>query len=162
MASRVFIDGYNVIKQHRAWRVLPLEAARARLVAAIAGVRWPVPVGFVEIIFDGASGEGGGAQRGAVRATFAADADAAIRRAIQDSPDPRTLLIISDDREILHTAAANGAARRSVAWLFDRLAVSPPAADAPADDRRLSDAQRRRINDELAARWKLGDRRRPA
>jgi predicted RNA-binding protein with PIN domain len=149
------IDGYNVIMQHPGWRGLALAQARRRLLLALPTVPWPVPVECVDVIFDGPSAGMGEPAPAGVRATFSDDADAAIRERIHTGPAER-LVVVSDDREIQDTAKSYGTHRYPVAWLLQRFASHvTPAGRAPSFTPPLSDAARRRINDELSKRWKL-------
>jgi hypothetical protein len=86
---------------------------------------------------------------------FAPSADDAIRDHLRTLPNPRQCLVISDDRDIAHMAAAHGVRREPVDWLLQRLAGSEetrpklPTRDLPA-------ATARRITEELRARWLSG------
>ena len=168
----VFIDGYNVIMRHATWSHLPLADARTRLVELAGRGRWPVPVGRIVIVFDAASAapaphEAGPtspvrpaigshrAGRGRVEVRFVSpSADADIQREIRTSRYPERLVVISDDRDILHTAKRHGARRESARSLLERPrptrqhdAVSTP------EKLILPAAAARAITDELAKRW---------
>lgn len=150
------LDGYNVIKRHPQWAAWPLERARQQLVAFLAGHRWPVPVIRVLVVFDTQNPQPGGDYVvGGVTVRFASpSADAAIQALLRADPQPRHLLIISDDREILDTARAHGARCQSSAWLWQARAGPSNAPDAaPEGKAGLPAAQARAITEEMARRW---------
>ncbi len=151
------VDGYNVIMQHPQWRAIPVNQARRQLIAGLQRLRWPMLVETVEVVFDGSPGYPGewlGGQ--GVRASFAGDADASIRRMIQESEAPERLIVVSDDREIVDTAKSHGSRGHGVRWLFERLASEAKAAqaDRPSPGP-LTPTQISAINAELRRRWKL-------
>ena len=167
----VLIDGYNVWHRMPGARRDPAsESARRTLLEAVRTARWPDPVERVIVVFDGPETSRQPAARG-IAVWFAPCADDAIRGHLRAHPDPRRCLVISDDRDISHTAAALGARRESVRWLLQRLAGSEephpklPTRDLPAPHPKkpsearqagLPAATARRITEELRARWLKG------
>lgn len=147
------LDGYNIIKRHPQWARLPLERGRQQLAGFLAGYRWPLPVSRVVVVFDSQAPQGGDYLVGAVTVRFASpSADAAIQELLRADPQPRRLLIISDDREILDTARAHGARCQSSAWLW-QARPGAAAAAAPEDKADLPAAHARAITEEMARRW---------
>lgn len=153
---RVLVDGYNVINRSRAWADRPLELARHALMEWLSQTKWPVPVRHVEAVFDASQHLPRASNRmGCVEARFAVpSADAYIQHAIQASARPNRLMVISDDRAILHTAARYGTLRFSTSWLLRRRPL-PSMRMGPANEERqpLTTAERHRITEELAKRW---------
>ena len=164
MSSRrgytVLIDGYNALKRQSEWRRLPLADARQRLLGAVNGARWPVPVTSVIVVFDGQERScHQPTSRQPVCVQFAAgSADAQLQRAIRNAAEPSRLLVVSDDREILRTAKSHHAHYHSIDWLMDRclriLIESPGPRHEPGTDKAsLPAATARRITEELQRRW---------
>lgn len=148
------LDGYNIIKRHPQWAARPLVHGRQQLVEFVAQLRWPVRVGRILVVFDTQDPQPGGDYAvGSVAVRFASpSADAAIQELLRTNPQPRYLLIVSDDREILQTARAHGARCCSSAWLWQARATTGRAA-APESKAGLPAAQARAITEELARRW---------
>ena len=154
------IDGYNVIKQHAVWSAWPLARARQQLVTVLAHVRWPMPVSRIDVIFDAARhATTPSQQHGIIRITFVGPtADAMIQRMIQINDHPERLLVISNDRAILHTAKTHGTLRYPVSWLMARSRpshVGLAAQPLDCEEAKLTYAQARQVNQELAVRWGL-------
>lgn len=158
---QVLIDGYNVLLQHAAPRSsAELEQLRGQFVQALQGLRWPMPVVRVTVVFDSREPHSEGLASGdRVRVQFAhPSADAWIQDALRHELPPHTALVISDDREILSTARDLGARCESTAWLRARLTarLAPgKAARAAGDgDKSLPAATARQLRDELLKRWR--------
>lgn len=150
------VDGYNVIKRHPQWAAWPLARARQQLVGCLAQHRWPVPVIRILVVFDSQAPQpAGDYAMGPVAVRFASpSADAAIQELLRTAPQPQRLLIVSDDREILHTARAHGArcqASRALWQAPGRRSRAP--GPSPEDKTGLPAAQARAITEELARRW---------
>ena len=150
----VYIDGYNILLRHAPWRGLPLHAGRDRLRAFLEGLRWPVPVGRIVLVFDGRDAADGPPRRaGKVEIQFAPSADAALQEALRTHPHPDRLLIVTDDREILRTARSHGAHCHASQWLLALGRRRTPASGAGDARPDLPAGEARRITDELAKRW---------
>ena len=155
LGYRAVIDGYNVIKQDSQLARLSLAAAREQLLVLVQQTRWPVPVSRVDLIFDSARApDFPVSRRASVYVSFATpSADAAIQDIIQTSSQPDRLLIISNDRAILHTAQRHGTHRYAVAWLLLRSRPgTQPSAKQPKP-KALTSSEARRITDELKQRF---------
>ena len=79
----IFLDGYNVIGRHPAWRRLALDAARQQLIQAAEGARWPFPVRRIVIVFDGPETQLGACTPRTVVQFAAPSADAHIQYAFR-------------------------------------------------------------------------------
>ena len=155
----VLIDGYNVIKRTRDFDSLPLETARNRLIALLPLVRWPTTVSQIIVVFDAPeSSRLSPSSKLAIQYAYPS-ADAFIRNRIQTGDERTRFIVVSDDREILHTAKVNGAVCYSTAWLMRQRAPgkqgsSPKRGDSGEhDDRPLSGPREREITEELRKRW---------
>lgn len=148
----VLVDGYNVIKRHPAWARLPLEAARRLLQDAVGGSPWPYPIRRIVFVFDGPETVERVASTRIVIRFASPSADADIQAAIREAAHPERLIIISDDRDILHTAKSHGAVHHPTQWLLTRAAPTKPT-ESSAGKGTLPAATARQITEELAARW---------
>ncbi len=154
----VLIDGYNLL--YRVWPAPGrLAEARDRLLQWLEGVRWPIPVTDIRVVFDSrGEARAHAAHRGRVAVSFLPSADAGLQDMIRRAPAPHRLLLLSDDRAITDTAKDYGVQVRSCAWLAARGGVpsgnarTRQAARTP-DSAPLSAADARRITEELAHRW---------
>jgi hypothetical protein len=150
----VLVDGYNALHRHPSWGRLPLAEGRARLLALLERAAWPVPHPAVIVVFDSRDPDPLPARHGRLTVRFASpSADAQIQDFIRSAPDPRRVLVVSGDGEILRTAKSHGAA----IFPMDRLFIPPGAPRrgraAGADKPSLSAREARAITDELARRW---------
>ena len=156
------IDGYNVIKRTRVFDRLSLEASRKQLIALLTRVRWPTGVNQVIVVFD--APETSRLSPGAhLHVQYAhPSADAFIRERIQTAAGRSRFIVVSDDKEILHTAKIHGSLCFSTAWLMQHMgagkAARPGGGRSGADvdkpeDRPLSAPREREITEELRKRW---------
>lgn len=114
--QHIVIDGYNFLHASHGtdhdWMDLDLEAAREAIVNFLATRRRPRREK-VTVVFDG-SAVGGvrHGQRGGVEIIFSepgVTADEVICRMAKDSPNPRSFLVVTADREIREYVLALGA-----------------------------------------------------
>jgi predicted RNA-binding protein with PIN domain len=154
MNCSVLIDGYNVIKRSPKWADLELERARKQLIFFLSNIKWPIPVKEIKLFFDCAK-ETGYASRGRfgqIQVCFAKpSADLWIQELIRQSPNPREFLLISDDKELIHTARVHGALCYSVSWLI--LRGKPKTKESETKSTFLSAQDYSRINRELSELW---------
>jgi predicted RNA-binding protein with PIN domain len=112
----ILVDGYNVIHASRGadydWTHLSLEHQRNALLTFFASRR-PRRPDHVTVVFDGSSGirPRGKAPHGleVVFSEAGVTADEVICKMIDDAPNPRALLVVSDDRQIKNAAIKAGA-----------------------------------------------------
>ena len=155
--STALIDGYNVIKRTPVFDRLSLEASRKQLIALLPQVRWPTVVSQVIVVFD-APESSRLSPRAHLHVQYAhPSADAFIREKIQTAAGRSRFIVVSDDREILHTAKIHGSLCFSTAWLMQHAAGkrggrSGADVDRP-EDRPLSAPREREITEELRKRW---------
>ena len=114
---QALIDGYNVTHAPSGHFDQHLEVARNQLLRLAEGWRYQVALSEIYVVFDGPGHvDTRGKSMGRLREIYAAgSADAFIRRHIQQAEAPERLVIVSNDREIQHTAKVHGARRVSVA-----------------------------------------------
>ena len=149
----VFIDGYNVIKRHPSWNSLALNEGRRRLLVLLGGIRWPMPVGRVTVVFDGPTTETMAASH-PLQVQFAhPSADAYIQQVIRTDRHPAHLLVISDDGDILRTAKSHGVQRYATQWLLTRSRGRAADNTHTPEKRSLPASTARQITEELAKRW---------
>lgn len=155
----VFVDGYNLIKRHPAWCDLSLPQARGVALANLQQIRWPFPVRKLVIVFDAQENR---AVRVAASGSCDVEiryatpsADAAIEEAVRQSQRPESLIVISDDRAIQHTAKSHSVAFYPSRWLFrcNRAKRAFSSRDVDAAEKLLPGASARMITEELARRW---------
>ena len=111
----IIIDGYNVIHATRGsdddWMHLSLERARNALLGFLLAKRRPKKER-VTVVFDGSSGlhprESAVHGLEVVFSEAGVTADTLICNMITSAPNPRSLLIVSDDRQIKNAAVKAG------------------------------------------------------
>jgi predicted RNA-binding protein with PIN domain len=115
MALQFLLDGYNIIKQYDDLAELALDKGRERLIGMIE--RSPLGVGndFV-VIFDGRPGlnRPAGSPRVKVLFTEEQTADERIKVLVVEARQPRTIVVVTNDRDIQYHVRTLGAAVWSV------------------------------------------------
>ncbi len=112
MSLHYIIDGYNVIKNSFFSSAVNLNESRLSLIRFIEDKK---PQGSlknkVTIIFDGSPGVSGPAINSICEVFFTKgeSADEKIKRLVSASPNPRTVIVVTDDREIRLFIRAIGA-----------------------------------------------------
>ena len=120
------LDGNNLIGIAR-----PSDADRRALVADVAG-RLRRTRARATIVFDGPS-EGAGASLGplTVRGAGAGGADAAILRAVTQSPSPAEMVVVTADRELSRRVRDAGGKTCAPDDFFRRFGAGEPEAARP-------------------------------
>ena len=165
MSLHYLLDGYNIINQVPRLSGGTLEEGRRRLLAWLNIDR---PQGSarnaVTVVFDGDSRHFGRPASGCVRVIFTQDesADDCIKRAVEQSPDKKKFVVISDDKGIKLYVRALGAGvlgvREFAAGLLKRTVKQSKAHAAKADaatggDKYIPLTRAQKINKELEQIW---------
>jgi len=121
----LIIDGYNVTK--RGYGALPLQAQRVRLLSGLGPLAGRAPEAEITVVFDATAVAsrpvGVTAPRG-VRVLFSRLgelADEEIVRLVRAEPFGRPIVVVTSDREVADTCAADGARAVPSAALLARL-----------------------------------------
>jgi len=159
MACHYIIDGYNVIKRLEALADLKLQAGREALLSMIDRF---CPQGSarneVTVVFDGQDDVWGIQQpslHSRVVFTSGISADEWIKRQVEDHRHPKSLVVVSDDREIQCYVRKLGAGVRGVDEFFkmgkrgDDVRRKAPGPEL----KHLSRSDEERINRELERHW---------
>ncbi len=161
----VVVDGYNLIMCHRIWHTLELTLARQRLTGSVLTARWPFPVNRWLLVFDGPQNTSNVLLSGRVVVHFShPSADAYILKLIRSTSEPKCLVVISDDRELIQAAKSHGVTPRSSDWFFKRSGSQNTDGlrrsshysnlhSEPSEKKYLSASVARQITEELAAFW---------
>ncbi len=158
MSLQYIIDGYNVVK-HASFS--PPKASRDPRGALLERIRSQGLCGSlknrVTIVFDGFPGTGGAVPlRGTIETVFSGEksADDVIKRMVEQSGNPRTVIVVSDDREIAFYVKAAGAHCLGVEEFIGakkKRTLREETLSAPKSD--LTYTQMARINSELKKLW---------
>ncbi len=166
MSRQFLVDGYNVMyrlpgRGPAAGRTL--EDGRAALIGFIRECR---PQGrgadILTVVFDGREDVAGLHAEPGTRVVFtrATSADDKIRDMVEDAPDPRRVICVTDDRELALACAHRGAE----VWTVARFLGSGRDQDIPGvcrknaraadgDEKNISSAEAGRIARELTGLW---------
>lgn len=113
MSLHYLIDGYNLVKSTEKFNALPLADGRDALLRWLLIAR---PQGSgnneVTVVFDGKSDVFGGSyQNQGIRVIFTQDtsADDLIREMVEAHANPKSLVVVSDDKDIVIYSRALGA-----------------------------------------------------
>ncbi|MBN1793816.1 MAG: NYN domain-containing protein [Candidatus Omnitrophica bacterium] len=163
----VLIDGYNVIKGRDDIFTGTLQDNRRFLRSLVMRARFAKPVRGIYIVYDGSPDvcqPNGDRVSAMPREVFATEsADSYIRDRIRSSPAPEKFIIVSDDREIMSTAKSFCAFCMSTVLLLEICLKQSTGQErrgwgvTQTNKRRLSYAQKRRLEDELKEYWGIGD-----
>ncbi len=124
MALHFILDGYNIIKQIPPLANMKLDEGRETLIRFIETKN---PQGSyrnqVTVVFDGQGGSGGYQQGAAVKVLFSWDesADDQIKRLVDNQENRKSLVVVTDDREIQYYVRALGAQVLSVADFWEKI-----------------------------------------
>ena len=164
MSLQYIIDGYNITNhttftQHINKKVKDQRVALLELIqrARLAGS----PKNLVIVVFDGFPKAQDTFQLNnedfAIRVIFSREesADKRIEKLIEQSGNPKNIIVVSDDKEIVFFAKALGAKAKSVE---DFLLPPKRAQEAKGNllEAELSYSQMHRINEELRRLWLKG------
>jgi len=155
MSLQYIIDGYNVINH-------PLFPDRSKSSGHPAKSLWD----FIKdskltgshnnklmIVFDGYPPPGHDCQDGSVVFSRKISADESIKMLIEESSERKSIIVVSDDREIRSAAASLGARRMSVADFIGHKAASARAKPRHAGEPELTYTQMYKINEEFKKIW---------
>lgn len=153
----VAIDGYNVIYQHREWAVLTAEEARRRLISFVRDKTWPFAVARCYVVFDAKESSRLVPAEELIVQFAAPSADSYIRDLARASAEPGRLAVISDDKEIIHTAKVCHAKHFTARWFLEESfkKAGPPKGKASEEPGKsgLSALESLQITEEMAEYW---------
>ena len=165
MALHYILDGYNVIKRTEPLADQNIDDGRTTLIRLIESFR---PQGSlnnqVTVVFDGRPGRSLPPESPEVRVIFTYDesADDKIKRMVQDSSARRTMIVVTDDREIRFFVKSLGAQVLGSAEFLERLKPPRGVVRLKDDYEKISGEQEKMINQELSGIWlrkKTGDKK---
>jgi predicted RNA-binding protein with PIN domain len=162
MALHYLIDGYNVIHQMPECDSLKLETQRLKLVQFIENHR---PQGSVKnkvtIVFDGQGGHLQSSISSMVETIFSVgeSADEKIKSIVEDSKNPKNIIIVTDDRDIQIAVRKSGASIMPVAEFLLKLKRKSDGKGSikgnggRATQKNISHTDEYNINIELSKIW---------
>ena len=103
MSLHFVLDGYNIIKRNPSWQTQPLIQARQTLLESIVRERLcGSPRNKVTIVFDSRNTTPEKQVIGGIRMIFAdrSYADEQILRLLEEAPNPKEMVVVTDDREL--------------------------------------------------------------
>ncbi len=167
MSLHFILDGYNLVKQDAHLAVLKLEAGRMGLLRQIEERELQGSQSNpVTVVFDG---QIGGTQHEryssgiGVIYTSAESADDWIKRFVEDSPTPKNIVVVTDDRDIRHFVRALGAAIMASREFLEGRGSRRREADKArklkkihADKKDLSSILEHKITTEMTQLWLKG------
>ena len=113
----------------------------------------------VTVVFDGSGANFGRPESGCARVIFTRgeSADDCLKRMVEQSPDKKTFVVVSDDKDIKLYARALGAGvlgvREFAAELFNRRVKKTKAAAGAGEGKYISLTQTQKINKEFEGIW---------
>jgi len=157
MSLRFIIDGYNITNHPdfcRQARKLP-AGPRQALTSLIETKRLSgSPRNQVDIVFDGYPGEEGVTQPSRVNLIYSRDisADERIRKMLETAANPKSIVVVSDDKEIRSFAGIFGAQHLSVeSFLVSK--EEGAALKRKLAEPEISYTAKHKINEELRKIW---------
>jgi predicted RNA-binding protein with PIN domain len=153
MSLHYLLDGYNILKQIPAFRDLPLEDGRRGFLRWIDQAR---PQGSVNnpvtVVFDGHPDHFGCTPQGAIRVIFSdgCSADDTIKRMVEEDPDQKNCVVVSNDKDIFLYARSLGARIMSVSAFTSK---SRDAKKSVPADKHISLSFQEKINKEFGSIW---------
>lgn len=158
MSLHFIIDGYNLIKQTPGLNKSSLELSRASLIQFIKASR---PQGShnnrVTVVFDSQSNDSmswPAYQDSGVRIIFSQgmSADEKIKELVESAPDPKNIVVVTNDRDI-QSCARSFRARVKTVQEFTRVFKTFPLDDSPENRPKLSAESAMRITEEMKRLW---------
>jgi len=155
MSLRYIIDGYNLIR-HRAYQGRSQSKDERR--GLLEFIRTRRPCGSrknrVTVVFDGYSGERRAPDTD-IEVIFSCDisADDRIRRLLEAGPKDKSVVVVSDDRQVREFCRLYGATALGVEEFLAPKEGRVSAKEAESVKPELSSSQMRRINQELKDLW---------
>ena len=157
MALHFVLDGYNLIKQTPALAERCLEEGRTALLALIEkeGLRGS-PRNAVTVVFDGQQGLGGcpSGENPHVIFTSWESADDKIKRLVDEAPNRKNIVVVTEDREIKYYVRAAGAQVLGVREFLNRMKTQGKHnAPPPADKKYIPSTVEDNITSEMEKIW---------
>ena len=155
MSLHYFIDGYNLIRSTDWLCAGSIDDQRDRLLQFLEQNR---PTGSernsVTVVFDGHVPKGGGPKSRSVRILFSGDqdADSVIKSRVDELPNGRVAVVVTNDRSIQKWVRG---AHAKVLSCSEFLRLGADSASSPRRADKPSAEDERRINEELRRLWKL-------
>ncbi len=158
MSLHYILDGYNIVKQLPQFANCKLEEGRERLIKYLEEER---PQGSLNnevlLVFDGQAGVYHSHRSSLVRIIFSENdsADERIKDFVEQSENKRTVIVVTDDKEIQYFVAAYGARFLKVNEFMkvdvDRVAIGNDGLADPV--KHVSRSLEAKINAELEEIW---------
>ena len=154
MALHYVLDGYNVIHQLPSLADLNPEDSRTGLIRILQTLQ---PQGSfrneVTVVFDGQT-VNVPPQSPGIRVVFSYEesADDVIKRLVEDTPNVRSLIVITDDKAIRYYARAAGAGIKSVKDFFGSM-KKKSSGSGTSDQNTISQSQEYGITQEMEQIW---------
>ncbi len=155
MPPHFVIDGYNLIKQTAVLNKINLEDSREALVRFLK-IRRPQGNNYVTVVFDGARGGFYCRDLPDIEVVFSShqSADDKIKRMVERSPNPRNMVVVTNDREIRSFARLYQAQLKKVEEFLDKFNSPDNARVGPCDDNKaLSPQKASEITEEMKKLW---------
>lgn len=154
MSLHYLIDGYNLIWSADNFGGGKLQTQRERLLYFLEAAQ---PAGSarnqVTVVFDGQEDVDSPPWRGAVRVVFSKgeEADAVIKRAVDEMPNPRNAVVVTDDRDIQKWVRSSKAKVMTCKEFFKEAVrkSGPRKLAGKHNDRTLDPGDAARINEEF-------------
>ncbi len=159
MSRQFLLDGYNVLHKMPELLEKSLEDGRAGLLQFISQKR---PQGSsrnsVTVVFDGSEDVWSIPTPGETRVLFSKgeSADDLLKRLIEEAANPREIVLVSDDRELVKFAGAHGADVWTVAEFLHQGRKGPSSRTARGkaeEGKVISEAFRVRVDREFERIW---------
>ena len=140
MSLHFLIDGYNVIKKADFFRdSASLRNARRVLIGALENRPKTSKNNQTTIVFDGRNGVGPYLEKSKsqIKIVFSKDrsADEVIKKMVSECPNPKQIVVISDDKELIFSVRSLGAGIMSVNKFLNQIGAWV----------KLTDSQKRKI-----------------
>jgi predicted RNA-binding protein with PIN domain len=155
MSLHYILDGYNVIRQSDFLSRGKLEDSRAALISFLRDRK---PCGSINnkitVVFDGKDDVFYRQDKGAIEVVFARgeSADERIKRMVEDLPNPKQAVVVSDDKDIFLFIRSLGARPMGVLEFLDK--GQPKAKSIRLHPKAgVTHQQAARINEELKKIW---------
>lgn len=153
MSLHFVIDGYNLIKQTAVLNKINLEDSREALVRFLK-IRRPQGNNPVTVVFDGIEGGFYCRDISNIEVIFSShqSADDRIKRMVERSPNPKNMVVVTNDREIRSFAEDHRAQIKKVEEFLAKF--NPKSANPRSDDNKaLSPQKASEITEEMKRVW---------
>ena|SRR3990167_8826682 len=153
MSLHFVIDGYNLIKQTAVLNKINLEDSREALIRFLK-IRRPQGNNPVTVVFDGIEGGFYCRDISNIEVIFSShqSADDRIKRMVERSPNPKNMVVVTNDREIRSFAEDHRAQIKKVEEFLAKF--NPKSANPRSDDNKaLSPQKASEITEEMKRVW---------